>query len=160
MIRRPGAGFTLIEVMIVMLILGIIASIAIPSYRSYVLRANRTEARSALLALAAAQEKYYLQCNIYVATLDDSAANVCPATGVTASLNFAGTTERGLYTITVTAADANGWTATAVPVSTAAQSKDSKCQFYSLTSLGVRQAGPNSNGSGITTATTAECWDR
>lgn len=158
--RRPSAGFTLIELMVVLVILGVLASIAIPSYRSYVLRANRTEARTALLGLATAQEKYYLQCNTYVAALNSGVANVCPAAGVTASLRYPGESERGLYTIAITAADADGWTATAIPLSTAAQSNDTKCQFYSLTSLGVRQAGPNSNGSGITATTTAECWDR
>lgn len=157
--RRQQSGFTLIELMIVLVVLAVLVSIAVPSYRNYVIRANRSEAKSALLALATAQEKYYLQCNVYTATLDPTVANTCPATGVTASLRYPGTSERGLYTITVTAADANGWTATAVP-SSGTQSRDTNCQFFSLTSAGVRQGSPNSNGSGVTAATTAECWDK
>jgi type IV pilus assembly protein PilE len=158
MSRRRSTGFTLIEMMIVLLILGVIAAIAVPSYRNYVLRANRADAKAALLALATAQEKYYLQCNIYTATLDPTAANTCPAGLGTGSLRYQGTSERGYYTLTVTAADVNGWTATAVPVaSTSPQLKDSKCLFYSLNSLGVRGAGPTST---VTTATTEECWGR
>jgi type IV pilus assembly protein PilE len=160
MSRRRSIGFTLIEMMIVLLILGVIAAIAVPSYRDYVLRANRADAKAALLALATAQEKYYLQCNTYTPTLTAGTANTCPTgTGTTgSSLNYSATSERGYYTLAVTAADANGWTATAVPVaSTSPQLKDSKCQFFSLNSVGVRGAGPTST---VTAATTEECWGR
>ena len=70
-------GVTLIELVVVVVIVGILASIAIPSYRNYVLRANRTEGRAALLALATAQEKFYLQCNTYTTALDPDAATDC-----------------------------------------------------------------------------------
>jgi type IV pilus assembly protein PilE len=153
--RRFQTGFTLIELMITLLILGIVASIAVPAYRGYVQRANRTEGRAALLALAAAQEKYYLQCNTYVATLDSTKDSTCAATGVAASLKFPATSERGYYTIAVTQADANTWTATATAVSTQQQTNDTKCRTFQLTSAGVKTAS-NAGGS----ANTAECWGR
>lgn len=55
---RPQQGFTLMEMMIVMLIVGILAAIAFPSYRGYVMRTNRTVAKTALIELLARQESY------------------------------------------------------------------------------------------------------
>jgi len=57
--RNNQRGFTLIEIMIVVVILGIIASIALPNYQEYVRKGNRTEAKSALLEAAQALERYY-----------------------------------------------------------------------------------------------------
>jgi len=60
---RKSRGFTLIELMIVLLVIAVLASIAVPTYRQYVLRSHRVEAKSALLNVAAEQEKFYLQRN-------------------------------------------------------------------------------------------------
>ena len=58
-------GVTLIELVVVMIIVGILAAVAIPTYRNYVIRSQRSDAKDALLALATQQEKFYLQCNSY-----------------------------------------------------------------------------------------------
>jgi type IV pilus assembly protein PilE len=58
MTRSRERGVTLLELMAVVVIIGILASIAIPSYRSYLLRAQRTGGTAALLRIAAAQEKF------------------------------------------------------------------------------------------------------
>jgi type IV pilus assembly protein PilE len=64
--RFNSRGVTLIELMIVIIVVAVLASIAIPSYRQYVLRSHRTEAKAALMNVAAAQEKFYLQNNTYL----------------------------------------------------------------------------------------------
>ena len=63
--RPTQNGVTLIELLTVIVVIGILASIAVPSYRNYLIRAQRTEATTALLNLQAAQEKFYLQNNAY-----------------------------------------------------------------------------------------------
>lgn len=62
---RNHKGFTLIELMIVVAIIGILAAIAIPQFASYRQRAQDSAAKSALKNLATAQEDYYVQHNIY-----------------------------------------------------------------------------------------------
>ena len=133
--QTKNRGVTLIELVVVVAILALLASIAVPSYRQYVLRSNRAEAKSALLTLAAAQEKFCLQNNPYTDELTDA-----PPSG----LGLASTTQSGLYTIEVDAADDEGFTATATATGT--QTQDSRCAEF-----GIDQAGAR-------TAPSADCW--
>ena len=144
-------GLTLLELVIVVAIIGVLASIAVPSYRSHVLRANRAEGRTILLTLAAAQEKFYLQCNKYAATLDPNAATDCD----TAQLRFSTSSERGYYHITITAADTSGWTAEAAPTGNSPQVDDVRCQKYGLTSTGAKSARTS-----VDIPNDVECWSR
>ncbi|MFT3801327.1 MAG: type IV pilin protein [Burkholderiaceae bacterium] len=61
----PDAGFTLIEVMITVAIIAILASIAVPSYRDYVIRGAISEAASMLSGLRTRMEQYYLDNRVY-----------------------------------------------------------------------------------------------
>ncbi len=66
--RRRGQnarGFTLVEVLIVVVIIGVLMAIAIPSYQQYVLRTYRSDAEANLQAFAQAMERYYLNENSY-----------------------------------------------------------------------------------------------
>ena len=60
-------GMSLVELMVVMLIIAILGIVGVPSYRGYMERAQRTEAKDALLRLANNQERFYLQNNTYTA---------------------------------------------------------------------------------------------
>lgn len=94
-------GFTLIELMIVVGIVGLMAAIAVPGYRSYALKANRSDCKVGLLQQADLQERYYLRNNTYApdtATLYGAATQLSP--------------ER-ICDMTVTSGDANGFVATA-----------------------------------------------
>ena len=140
-------GVTLIELMIVVIIIGIIASIAIPSYRNYVLRAQRTDATTALLRIAAAQEKHYLQWNTYT-------NNLAAGPGDTpAGLGIGTTTENGWYTLEVTQATPGIFRARAVAPSASPQFRDTDCRTFTIESTGARTA---LNASG--TDNTETCW--
>ena len=64
---RHSYGFTLIETMIVVVIVGIFATIAYPSYQSSIRKAKRAEGRTALMQLMQQQERYYSQNTTYIA---------------------------------------------------------------------------------------------
>ena len=142
--RIQMKGVTLIELMIVIVIVAILASIAVPSYRNYVLRTHRVEAKTALLNLAAAQEKHYLANNTY-------AANAALSTAPPAGLGLPGATENGWYTIAINAASTTAFSATAT--ATGGQTADGDCATFTINALGVRSA-TNSGGSASTV-----CWD-
>ncbi|CAN5286106.1 N/A [soil metagenome] len=125
-------GFSLIELMIALVIVAIVAAIAIPGYRSYVMRTNRGDATAALLRIAAAQEKFYLQNNTYTANLDDPP----PAgLGIPATAN-------GYYDLSIEQADTAGFTATATAIAGGAQADDAECQTFTISEQGVRDSAP------------------
>lgn len=64
---RKVRGFTLIELMIVVLVIGILAAVAIPSYEQYVRKANRSAAQAFMLTVANKQEQYLLDARQYAA---------------------------------------------------------------------------------------------
>lgn len=63
--RRLRSGFTLIEIMVVLLVLSVLAAIAYPSYQESVRKTHRAEARAALMAAMQQQERYYSESGSY-----------------------------------------------------------------------------------------------
>jgi type IV pilus assembly protein PilE len=140
-------GVTLIELIVVMIIVGILAAVAIPSYRAYVLRSQRADAKDALLALATAQEKFYLQCNTYAT--DIANAPSC-ADG---ELQGTDASKNGWYDLAIDAADATSYTVSAVAAAGENQFQDEACRTYRVTDRGIRTAADSGGGDN-----TAECW--
>lgn len=67
--RRRMSGFSLMELMIVVAIMGILAAIAVPAYNDYLIKANRTAAKTFLLSIANKQEQYLLDQRSYASTV-------------------------------------------------------------------------------------------
>ncbi len=123
-------GVTLIELMTVIVIVAILGSIAVSSYRSYLLRTNRTEARMALLRIQTAQEKFFLQNNQYA---DEDAMEAGPPQG----LGVLATTPSGFYAITIENYSATTYTAVATAINGQRDDKTA-CQTFSIDQNGTR----------------------
>lgn len=102
--RRTPAGFTLIELMIVVAIIGILASIAIPAYQRMTCRAKQGEAKSALKAIYVAEESYRGEYDTYLAGAE---ANLV-------IMGFIQAGDKSRYDVQVTAANATTFSASAV----------------------------------------------
>ena len=125
------AGWTLIELMVVLLIVSILALVAVPGYRNHVLRAHRVEAQSALLDLAAAQERFYLHHDRYASQMDLAA----PPPG---GLGLREVTRDGRYRVAIVAADVGSFTASAV--ASGAQAADALCATFTIDAFGTKGA--------------------
>jgi type IV pilus assembly protein PilE len=130
-------GMSLSELLVVVAISAILALAAVPSYRAHAVRSHRVEAAAALLAVSAAQEKFYLQNNTYTTELV-----VAPPGG----LGMPAVTASGFYDIGIDSADAEGFQATAT--ARGGQADDTHCASFTINQAGAR------------TATSTDCWSR
>jgi len=143
----PQRGMTLLEILVVVAIIAITASIGYPSYMGYITRANRTAAKSVLLQIADRQEQFFANSKRYTANLTDLGY---PANGFMINDQGATTADGAddrVYAIRLTNATPFTYTANAVPQLRQA-GHDAQCQTLTLTHTGVRaQSGPS-----------ADCW--
>lgn len=130
-------GFTLTELLIVVAIVGILAVVALPSYRAYVVRASRQAAQTDLLQMAALQEKIYLNSSNYSTT-----ANIITDayTGLTAGgLGWPGQSKDRKYNYACLPANcvANSFVITATPAAVAGNTQANDGTL-SINSVGQR----------------------
>jgi len=135
---NKASGFSLIEILIVVVIVGLLLGITIPAFLDYSLRAHRADAHAALLDLAARQERFVAQNNRY--TLD-----------ISGDLNWGSTASKeGYYTMSVTTNCPGADISTCyqlVATANPGQANDTDCLTITLDSVG--------NKSGTTPN---ECW--
>lgn len=120
--HQKNTGFTLIEMMIVVVILGVIAAIAYPAYTDMVRRGNRSDAKSALADASQQMQRCYTANNSYQNCLESTFES-----------------EGGHYTINVASVDDNSFELRANPRSSIQQG-DSDCTRFSLDQRGERDA--------------------
>ncbi|MGE1092253.1 type IV pilin protein [Pseudomonas zeae] len=132
--RRFNRGFTLIEIMIVIAIIGIVITIAAPSYTEYLKKGRRAEVVSLLSEQAQTLERFYTKNNVY--------------TGITGL-----STGNDFYTITPTIADQTFLLAATRKTGTSMATD--KCGDFTLTNTGVRSMNNATTG-----LTTKDCWGR
>lgn len=139
--HQAQRGFTLIEVMIVVAIVGILSAIAYPSYAEYIARGHRADARAGLLQAQQWLERAATATGVY-------------PTALPANLKWtADSTKR--YTIGFAANNTNAaFTLVATRKAGGSQATD-KCGDFTLTNTGVRSALNYSSGT-----TVAECWNK
>jgi type IV pilus assembly protein PilE len=133
MMYKQERGMTLIELMIVVAVIGLLASIAYPAYQQIVLESRRADGQIALTRAANLQERHFSSNNSYSSTIGDIGGNASPD---------------GYYQIAVTASGSSAsylstYTLTATPV--APQDEDTACPSLTLNHLGQK--------------TPAACWE-
>lgn len=150
---NKARGFTLIEIVIVVTIVGILASIALPAYQDSVRKARRADAQTAIMNIQQNQEKFRVSCPQYASSL--ASTTTCDTAGGTYAAIGSTTSPDGYYTIAITSGSASttGYTLTATPVSGKSQTKDSDCD--GSTSAKTITLTVNGNSSSFTPAT---CW--
>lgn len=141
-VRLPFAGFTLIELMIVVAVVAILAAVALPAYQESVKKSRRADAKLLLSDVSQRLERCYAECDSYTA---GSCPAACPALPVTST--------GGYYQLTVaggSSISANAFTLVATPTSGKSQASDSKCTSFSLNELGAKSA---------TGSASSLCWE-
>ena len=132
--QKYNKGFTLIELMVVVALVGILSAIATSMYADYVIASKRSEGRAGLTATAASLEK----CKSLYGAYDHANCNVLATI----------TTETNIYSIDTTTTR-NATTFTLVATAVGSQVRDGDCTSLSLTNTGIKTA---------TGADTTDCW--
>lgn len=133
-------GFTLIELMMVVVIIGILMAISLPQFTEYKMKSRRSEATSALMQIAAQQEQFFMDNRSYTGDFTQLGYPVAGSV----------TTENGYYSVTISANPVYSYTLTATAQND--QTGDTACKAFTLTNQGTKGAIDSTN-----TATDA-CW--
>ena len=135
--RHQVLGFTLVELMIVVVVIAILVAIGYPTYLDQVRKARRSDATTALMQVAQRLERCYTDSNKFD-------ASGCPSGSIDSP--------EGYYSVAI-AATASTYTLTATPKAGTTQAGDSTCASFTLDQTGTR--GAKDSGGNDTTST---CW--
>lgn len=138
-------GFTLIEVMIVVVIVAILAAVALPSYRTSVLESRRADGMAALTGLQLAMEKYRGSCSQFPTAM----GNAFSCTTGNFTVEYDNGSAEGYYTVAINSGNGNSYEIQATPTIQGGQNDDTTCNAMKIT---VNNANPKGS------RTPAECW--
>lgn len=150
---RAHLGFTLLELLIALVILGVLLAVAFPSYQSNIRKGRRADAFTALAAVQQAQERHRANNASYAGNLN--------STPDSATLpNISPTSSNGHYSLVLSAASATGYTATATAAG--GQALDTACKVLAVRADGGKLwYGSGSSSVDWTTPSAADvgkCW--
>ena len=132
-------GFTLIEVLIVIAIIGIVAAIAVPVYSTYITKANRTDAINFLSEVAGEQQRYFSENNAYASKMSELGY------GTKDTAN----SPENHYTVSINTPNVTRYVLSATPATGSRQLKDDECMVFTIDSTGSK---------GNTGGSNADCW--
>lgn len=141
--RAFNHGFTLIELMIAVVIVGILSAVAMPAYDEYIKKSRRSDAVSSLLNLQMAQERYRATHTSYASSITSAVSS--------GGLAMGATSDQGFYDLSMVSSSANAFVISAGPVSGSAQAGDTCTSSH----FRVDQDGPV-----LTDSTKKSCWSR
>lgn len=142
-------GFSLIELMVTVAIVGILAAVAYPSYTQYIVRSNRSAAQSYMLGLASQQAQFLLDARSYFCTTG-ACSQVLNASTTPAFIPPAEVSKNYNVQVTSTNVGLPTFTITATPIG-AQLSRDTKCKILTLDHIGTK-------GISGGTSTATQCW--
>lgn len=155
--RAGRRGFTTIELLIALVILGVLMAVALPNYQSSMRKSRRAEAFTALTNIQQSQERHRSTNAAFTTLITEATTATPPGLGQPATR-----TSSGYYDLTITSADATTYVATATAVTGSSQANDGTCSV-----LAVRMQGGNIRyGAGASidwTGTNTDpqrCWAR